>query len=153
MNNTQRNLGQALDYAVNDLVRNYPNDMRYYLEVRMYGNGKAFRAIIRNEDNDEHYGSNSVSTAPFRIEDTTPYTTTNYYHRPSRSHNLIGINYVLDELKKPIVVKDNTNTKDTFNNHLRGIIEYILLQPAEDRKILEREIIDNINELHYNNNY
>jgi len=127
--------------------------MRYYLEVRMYGNGKAFRAITRFEDNDEHYGSNSVSTAPFRIEDTTPYTTTYYYQRPSRGVNLTTINEVLNELKTPIVVKDDTNTKATFNNHLRGIIEYILLQPIEDRKILEREVIDAINELHYTNNY
>jgi hypothetical protein len=44
-------------------------------------------------------------------------------------------------------------TKADFYNHLRGIIEYILSQPAKDRSDLEREIIDNINQLHYNNNY
>ena len=49
--------------------------------------------------------------------------------------------------------KRTTNSKTLFDNHLRAIIEYILLQPIEDRKKLEREIIDNINELHYTNNY
>jgi hypothetical protein len=56
---------------------------------------------------------------------------------------------ISDKPKRKRVVK----SKAIFNNHLRGIIEYILLQPAEDRKKLEREIIDAINELHYNNNY
>ena len=43
--------------------------------------------------------------------------------------------------------------KSVFNDHLRGLIEYILSQPLENRKSLEKEIIDNINELHYQNNY
>jgi hypothetical protein len=58
---------------------------------------------------------------------------------------LYGVNYV-ETIKKQ-------NNKTTFNNHLRAIIEYILLQPIDIRKKLEKEIIDNINELHYNNNY
>ena len=45
------------------------------------------------------------------------------------------------------------NSRDIFDNHLRGLIEYILLQPVDIRKQLEKEIVDNINELHYNNNY
>jgi hypothetical protein len=54
---------------------------------------------------------------------------------------------------KPKRKRTPIKSKATFNNHLRGIIEYILLQPIEDRKNLERDVVDAINQLHYNNNY
>ena len=57
------------------------------------------------------------------------------------------------EMQVYISTLADTPNKSTFYNHLRGIIEYILLQPLEDRKDLEKEIIDNINELHHTNNY
>ena len=57
------------------------------------------------------------------------------------------------EMKVYISTLVDTPNKDVFYNHLRGIIEYILLQPAECRSDLEKEIIDNINELHHKNNY
>ena len=68
--------------------------------------------------------------------------------KPESPQQMLG--RALKQLRdnKPVV-----NPKSVFNNHLRGIIEYILLQPLEIRKSLEKEIIDNINELHHQNNF
>jgi len=71
------------------------------------------------------------------------------------------LDYLNQEIEKPLTPQQMMETelsrlrksKTTFNNHLRGIIEYILLQPIEDRKNLERDVVDAINQLHYNNNY
>lgn len=71
------------------------------------------------------------------------------------------LDYLNQEIEKPLTpqqmlaveLKKLHKSKATFNNHLRGIIEYMLLQPIEDRKNLERDVVDAINQLHYNNNY
>ena len=71
------------------------------------------------------------------------------------------LDYGKQKIEKPLTPKQMLSvelkklhkSKAVFNNHLRGIIEYMLLQPIEDRKKLERDVVDAINELHYNNNY
>jgi hypothetical protein len=82
----------------------------------------------------------------------------NYFNVEWFSHKSFPTDFdftcALPEQDLEFVVSDFYDNRETkFEFHLRGLIEYILLQPLEIRKELEKEIIDNINELHHQNNF
>ena len=97
------------------------------------------------DGSDKSYGSNSVCEHPFVITDDSEYTTTNYHQRPTR----IGLGTIVDlleELKKPKVVKDNV-IENPIDVALRNLVDAVLQQPSNELIGNLNYIIDNLNEL------
>lgn len=150
----QRNLTQVLLYAIDDLMINHPNDLNYHLELRMYGDKKSFKAIIRHEEYPfKEYGSTSVVEAPFNIKYESKYTSTLYHRRPSRGgvaeFSQATIDAILEELKKPNVIKqtDIIDMTDTdFDAALRPLCDWLASRPQNELIGNLNAIIDNLQE-------